>query len=77
MLKTKEDDTNSFRIVSKIYDFLLLHHGVSWNEFNMRWKSASAVKKALADKVVFSFYSTLCLTCLYGAMNLNINFSYL
>lgn len=51
MSKENEDDAKAFRIISKIYDFLLLHHGVNWREFNVRWKSSMAVKKALADKL--------------------------
>jgi len=51
LLTKNEDDTKAFRIISKIYNCLLRHHGVNWNEFNMRWKSASAVKKALCDKL--------------------------
>lgn len=51
MLKEHVDNTKSFRILLSIYDTLLLHHGVQWNEFNARWKNAGTVKKALADKV--------------------------
>lgn len=54
MSKENEDDAKAFRIISKIYDFLLLHHGVNWREFNVRWKSSMAVKKALADKVTYT-----------------------
>jgi len=53
MLKEHEDDTKSFQLISRIYDILVLHRGVHWSDFNIRWKSATAVKKALADKVFF------------------------
>ena len=56
MLENNEDDTKGFRIIAKIYEFLVLHFGISYHEFNMRWKSANAVKKALADKVNFFRY---------------------
>ena len=53
MLKEHEDDTKSFQLIARIYDILVLHNGVHWSDFNIRWKSATAVKKALADKVNF------------------------
>lgn len=51
MLTAHEDDTKSFRMISRIYDILVLHNGVHWHEFNHRWKVASSVKKALEDRV--------------------------
>jgi len=43
MLKEHEDDTKSFQLISRIYDILVLHRGVHWSDFNIRWKSATAV----------------------------------
>merc|ERR1711962_1181941 len=51
MLKNNENDTKAFRIIAKIYDFLALHHGLNSREYNMRWKTAVAVKKVLADNL--------------------------
>ena len=51
LLEKSADDTKSLRFVSKIYSYLLCHHGVDRNEFNMRWKSAGSVKRVLCDKV--------------------------
>ena len=51
LLEKSSDDTKSLRFVSKIYSYLLRHHGVDRNEFNMRWKNAGSVKRALCDKV--------------------------
>ena len=68
MLKTHEDDTKSFRMIARIYDILVLHNGVHWHDFNTRWKSASAVKKALADRVC-SFCNTIVSGYNLGSLN--------
>lgn len=51
MLHNNENDTKAFRIISKIYDFLILHNGLNCREYNMRWKTAVAVKKVLSDQL--------------------------
>ena len=58
MLKNNDSDTKAFRIIAKIYDFLILHHGLNYREYNVRWKTAIAVKKVLADQVglIYLFY---------------------
>ena len=56
MLKEHEDDTKSFQIIVKVYDTLILHHGVHWDDFNLRWKTKNTLKKFLADKVTLKFY---------------------
>eukprot|EP00794_Sanderia_malayensis_P017775 gene17775-19551_t len=49
MLSEKEDDTKSFNLI--IYHYLILYHGVSKDEFDMRWTSTHAIKKNLGDKL--------------------------
>lgn len=51
MQKNNDSDTKAFRIIAKMYDFLLLHHGLNHWEYQVRWKTAVTVKKVLADQV--------------------------
>lgn len=46
-----EDHTKALLIIVKIYDLLMLHVGGQREEFDSRWRSASAVKKAMEDKL--------------------------
>ncbi|KAJ7327828.1 Proteasome activator complex subunit 4 [Desmophyllum pertusum] len=46
-----EDDTKALLIIVKIYDLLMLHVGGQRDEFDSRWRSASAVKRAMEDKL--------------------------
>jgi len=51
LLEKQEDDTKAFHFIIKIYNYLILYHGVERQEFDMRWTSTSAVKKTLEDKL--------------------------
>ncbi|XP_060589859.1 proteasome activator complex subunit 4B-like [Ruditapes philippinarum] len=51
MLSCAEDDTKSFHRLLRIYESVLFFHGIPEGEFDARWKSFHAVKKALEDKL--------------------------
>ncbi|PFX25214.1 Proteasome activator complex subunit 4B [Stylophora pistillata] len=51
LLDHHEDHTKALLIIIKIYDLLMLHVGGQRDEFDSRWRSASAVKKAMEDKM--------------------------
>ncbi|CAH3144364.1 unnamed protein product [Porites evermanni] len=46
-----EDDTKALLIIVKIYDLLMLHTGGQRDEFDNRWRSATAVKRAMEDRL--------------------------
>ncbi|XP_052767290.1 proteasome activator complex subunit 4A-like [Mya arenaria] len=51
MLSCCEDDTKGLNKVLQIYESILFFHGTSEMDFENRWKSFHAVKRALEDKM--------------------------
>lgn len=51
VLSKCEDDTKTLFTIIKIYKALLLQFGVARAEFDVRWKSAHAVKRAMQNKL--------------------------
>ncbi|XP_031565856.1 proteasome activator complex subunit 4-like [Actinia tenebrosa] len=51
LLCHREDDTKALQYTVKIYESLLLHLIGQRDEFDVRWRSAGAVKRAMEDKL--------------------------
>ncbi|XP_032233646.1 proteasome activator complex subunit 4 isoform X2 [Nematostella vectensis] len=51
LMQHHEDDTKALQIIVKIYESLMLHLGGQRDEFDLRWRSAGAVKRAMEDKL--------------------------
>ncbi|KAK3731823.1 hypothetical protein QZH41_020179, partial [Actinostola sp. cb2023] len=51
LLCHREDDTKALQFIVKIYESLLLHLIGQRDEFDVRWRGAGAVKRAMEDKL--------------------------